>query len=380
MKRVSVIIPAYNQAVYVGKAIQSVLDQTYQNLECIVVDDGSKDRTYKIVNEFEDRRILYIRQLNQGLSAARNTGLTISSGEYISFLDSDDLFTPDKLTKLVEVLEKNPGTALAAGSAYLIDHNDQPIPRQFSSSLPEDSSRLLLGNPLHVGSVLLRREWQEKVGLFDTNLKSYEDWDFWLRLALVGGKMQSIKDIVSYYRFHTAQMTRNRSQMTHASFSVLEKTFSCENLPAEWAALKEKAYSQGFLRAAANDFVSSEFTQAKNNLSKAFQKNPDLLQNDGKLFLDQMAGWTELPKVQDPLTFLENIYQHFPPEIQSIVSRHKRSFLSQAAVNLGFKEFQNNNLVEANRYLKIGITYNPKWIFNRGVLSILRKSMLAPQR
>lgn len=380
MKRVSVIIPAYNQAVYVGKAIQSVLDQSYPNLECVVVDDGSKDHTYKIVNEFTDRRILYIRQLNQGLSAARNTGLTISSGEYISFLDSDDLFTPDKLSKLVDVLEKNPDIAMAAGSAYLINHNDEPIKRQFSSTLPADTSKLLLGNPLHVGSVVLRRAWQEKVGLFDTNLKSYEDWDFWLRLALVGGKMHSIKETVSYYRFHTAQMTRNRSQMTHASFSVLDKTFSTDNLPPEWIALKEKAYSQAFLRAAANDFVSNEFTEAKDNLSQAFQKNPELLQNDGKLFLNQMVGWTELPKVQDPLTFLENVYQHFPPEIQSIVSKHKRNFLSQAAVNLGFKEFQNNNLAEANRYLKIGLSYNPKWIFNRGVLSILRKSILAPQR
>ena len=380
MKLVSVIIPAYNQAVYVGKANQSVLDQSYQDLECVVVDDGSKDHTYKIVNEFNDRRILYIRQLNQGLSAARNTGLTISSGEYISFLDSDDLFTLDKLTKLIDVMEKNPEIAMAAGSAYLINHNDEPIKRQFSSTLPEDSSKLLLGNPLHVGSVVIRREWQEKVGLFDTNLRSYEDWDFWIRLALAGGKMVSVNHTVSYYRFHTAQMTRNRSQMTHASFAVLDKTFLTNNLPSNWANLKEKAYSQAFLRAAANDFVSNEFNEARENLSKAFQKNPELLQNDGKLFLNQLVGWTELPKIQDPLSFLETIYQHFPPEIHSIVSKHKKKFLSQAAVNLGFKEFQNNNLKEANRYLKIGLAYNPKWIFNRGVLSILRKSILAPQR
>ncbi len=380
MKLVSVIIPAYNQAVYVGKAIQSVLAQTYQHVECIVIDDGSQDHTYQAVSAFDDRRLRYIRQLNQGLSAARNTGLNIASGEYISFLDSDDAFTHDKVEKLVQVLEENPEIALAAGTAHLIDEHDTTIQRQFNSSLSADNSQLLLGNPLHVGSVVMRRIWQEKTGLFDTNLKSYEDWDFWLRLALVGGKMLSIPDTVSYYRFHSAQMTRNTNQMTAASFSVLAKTFAHTPLPPQWIALKEKAYSQAFLRAAANHFLSREFLEAKHNLSKALQNNPELLQNEGKSLLNQISGWTELPKVQDPLTFLETIYNHLPPEIQLMASKHKRNFLSKTAVDLGFKEFQNHNLMEANRYLRIGITYHPKWIFNRGVLSILRKSMLAAQR
>ncbi len=380
MKLVSVIIPAYNQAQYVGKAIQSVLDQSYPHLECVVVDDGSKDHTYKIVKQFTDKRILYIRQLNQGLSAARNTGIKISTGDYLSFLDSDDLFTPDKLSLLIEEFEKDENLALAAGSAYLIDQDGNAIKRKFTSKISEDPSQFLLGNPLHVGSVLLKRSWQEKVGLFDPSLRSYEDWDFWIRLALIGGKMKTIQKPVSYYRFHNEQMTRNREQMTHASFSVLEKVFSNADLSSAWVSKKDHAYSHAYLRAAANDFVSNHFTEGKEHLSKAFDLYPDLLENKGKTFLNQTIGWTELPKVSEPLAFLETVYEHFPSEIQQAIGKQKRSYLSQAAINLGFSAFHNNDLSLAYEYLKKGISYNPKWIFNRGVLSIIRKAIFAPQQ
>ena len=122
-------------------------------------------------------RVRYVYQENGGLSAARNTGIRHAAGLYLTYLDSDDLFLPKKLELLVGALESQPEPGLVAGQAVLIDENSQPMGEVFETALPDDPTQLLLGNPLHVGSVLLRREWQDRVGFFDESLRSYEDWE-----------------------------------------------------------------------------------------------------------------------------------------------------------------------------------------------------------
>jgi glycosyltransferase involved in cell wall biosynthesis len=117
MAKVSVIIPAYNQAPYLSKSIQSVLDQTCQDFEIVVVDDGSTDDTAAVVQSFHDDRIHYIYQENRGLSAARNTGIDNSTAEYITYLDSDDLFLPMKIELLGGVLDQDPDIGFLAGQA-----------------------------------------------------------------------------------------------------------------------------------------------------------------------------------------------------------------------------------------------------------------------
>jgi len=156
-KKVSVIIPAYNQGLYLKEAIQSVLDQTYPNFDLVIVDDGSTDDTAEVVHRFRDQRIRYIYQENRGLSAARNTGIQHSDGELLTFLDSDDLFFPDKLEVLVAELEQHPEVGFVAGQAVLIDEYGNPLGEVFNTPLPDDPARLLLWNPLHVCSVMVRR-------------------------------------------------------------------------------------------------------------------------------------------------------------------------------------------------------------------------------
>lgn len=367
---VSVIIPAYNQAKYLKSAITSVLSQTYTFWECIVVDDGSTDNTYEQVHLFKHPKIKYLYQNNAGLSAARNTGMQASRGEYISFLDSDDCFAPQKLELLVEIMNNRPELALVAGNAALIDENGNTINRKFESWIPEKQHELLFGNPLHVGSVMLRREWYLKIGLFDTNLRSYEDWDYWLRIAKSGGKMQSIKPIVSYYRFHTDQMTRNATQMTEASFSVLKKVFDDPNLLPEWQIYKNQAFSQSYLRATANAFLVEDFKNAKVYLSEACRLNPNLLENNGELFLRKISGWSELPKVKSPFNFVRLILENLPKEISGVLPKHHTKILSKFAIEKGFEYYQNKDYFNTFTSFKHGIQLNWAWLFNRGVVKI----------
>lgn len=375
MPKVSVIVPAYNQAHFLGTAIESVLSQTMPDFELIIVNDGSTDPTEQVALAYDDQRIRYIHQLNRGLSGARNTGMRHATGEYITYLDSDDAFLPEKLAVLSKAME-DPAVGFAAGQALPIDEHGKRIGKIFDKGLPTPIEHMLLGNPLHVGSVLLRRTWQERAGFFDENLRSYEDWDMWLRLIRLGCRMQWIPVPVSLYRFHTAQMTRIGKQMTTATFNVLDKIYREPDLPQTWLSLRDQAYSQAHLRAAAQSYHAGDFENGKVNLKKAVELNPALLTDDAQILKAQFSGWTELPKTMKPFQFLADIYHNLPAELGGL-AKQKEKILSSYALQKGFQSFETGDLLQARAYLLQALRIQPALIFNRGALSILWKSFAA---
>jgi len=372
---ISVIIPAYNQGRYLAAAVQSVLDQTLQDFEIIVVDDGSTDQTRQVAAGIDDPRLRYIYQENSGLSAARNTGIRNSTGNTLTFLDSDDLFDPRKLELLADKLDSDPELGFAAGMAVLIDQNGNPLGKTFDQPPPADLTDLLYWNPFHVCSVMIRRNWQEQAGLFDESLRAYEDWDMWLRLARLGCRMGWVAEPVSYYRFHTDQMTRDRERMTTASFAVLSKTFADPALPPNWQAKKDLAYSSAYLRAAIQAYRAAEFTEAGAALAKAVELDPHLAAGQGKLLSERLSAVADLPKVPDKLGFLETIYLHLPPELSGL-AQTRNAHLAKAAIELGFAAYQRGELSEARAFLWKAVRYQPGWMTNTGVISILFKSFV----
>ena len=375
MPTVSVIIPAYNQSRYLGQAIRSVLAQTYASFEIIVVDDGSTDDTRQVATGFADARVRYVHQLNRGLSAARNTGIRHARGELLTFLDSDDLFLEHKLATLVGALEKNPALGLVAGGAILIDEHGELVGEVFDEGLPANLSDLLLGNPLHVGSVLLRREWQERVGFFDETLRSYEDWDMWLRLARLGCPMGSVPRPVSFYRFHRDQMTRIGSQMTTATFAVLEKTYNDPDLPDGWRARRHEAYSRGFLRAAAQAYNASDFTHARECMREAVKLCPELCDNDAEFLAGVTAGWANHTKTRDSLAFLERVYNHLPDEL-AVLRQRRGADLSRQALQVAFAAHARGDSRKAGAHVWRAVAFRPKVLINRGVLAIALRALV----
>ena len=372
---ITVIIPAYNQAQYLADAVGSVLAQSYEQFEVLIIDDGSTDNTRQVAQSFDDPRVHYRYQANRGLSGARNSGIRCARGAYLTYLDSDDLFLPCKLELLLAFMEENPKVGLVAGQAVPIDEVGRHIGKLFDAELPQDGARLLLSNPLHVGSVLLRREWQEKVGFFDETLRSYEDWDMWLRLALAGCQMAWLPQPVSQYRFHRAQMTRDGRQMTTASFAVLDKLFANHDLPTDWLALRDKAYSQAHLRAAAQAYLGRNFTAGGEHLTTAATLSPELLAEGGRSLAAHFAAWTELPKNDAPLLFLQDIYDNLPQALAALRPR-RRSELGRMAMERAFKRYEQGDMPEARRAVRRAIQCQPGWLLNRGALSIFIRSHL----
>jgi hypothetical protein len=369
MPSVSVIVPAYNQSRYLGAAIRSALVQTRRDLDVLVVDDGSTDDTREVVTAFTDPRVKYIFQQNRGLSAARNTGLEHATGEFVTFLDSDDEFLPEKLETLLEAFERDPSLGMAAGQAVLIDQDGHELGEVFDRPLPAESSELLLGNPLHVGSVLLRRSWQQRVGVFDETLRSYEDWDMWLRLARAGCPMAWVPRPVSRYRFHQEQMTRIGTQMTTATFAVLEKTYASPDLPLSWVARRDEAYSRAFLRAAAQSYLGGDAAGGCEHMRQAVHRNPALAADGGERLAGIAAGWANHAKTRDPLGYLERFYDNLPEELAGLRQRRRRELAEQAR-RMAFGAEARGALDEARSLARRAVGYRPAFGLDRALMRL----------
>lgn len=205
---VSVVIPTHNRARLLPEAIDSVLAQTYGNVEIIVVDDGSIDETPSALEPYRDR-IVYLRQENRGRSAARNAGIAVSSGEYLAFLDSDDVFLPDKLTTQVGFLVEHPDVDVVYGHGYILTDRgiEGPLPPALLTPVTSDDPMVVLKRllrrslfPPHLA--LIRTSALDPNQLFDESLEVLEDWDFWLRLGLRGAAFRYQHDVVASYRWY----------------------------------------------------------------------------------------------------------------------------------------------------------------------------------
>ncbi|MCK4792141.1 MAG: glycosyltransferase family 2 protein [Desulfobacteraceae bacterium] len=185
---VSVIIPTYNRAHLIRRAIESVLNQTCQDFEIIVIDDGSIDDTKEVIESFNDERILYIRHnRNKGGAAARNTGIQAAKGEYIAFQDSDDEWLPEKLEKQIEHFTK---CSDSVGVVYCSHHTQDDLSGRIWKAPLSDLRRgnvynFLLNGwcPASTSFFLLARRIFEKSGIFDETLPSFQDYDLWIRVA-----------------------------------------------------------------------------------------------------------------------------------------------------------------------------------------------------
>jgi glycosyltransferase involved in cell wall biosynthesis len=204
----------FNLKQYVGEAIDSVLNQTYPNIEIIVVDDGSTDNPEAVLNGYEGH-IRLIRRENRGLSSARNTGIENSEGHYLVFLDADDYIFPDKIETEVKVLEKYPEIGWVYGSALIIDENKRIVgklpDKNIGSTVQPPEGRifdtLISINIMPVNAVMIRKKVID-VGLFDESLTSYEDLDFWLRVS-AKYEVKYIDKPLAFVRFRPDSMQRN---------------------------------------------------------------------------------------------------------------------------------------------------------------------------
>jgi glycosyltransferase involved in cell wall biosynthesis len=245
--KVSIVIPAYNAMTYLPDTLASVFKQTFNDFEVLLVDDGSTDSLQTwVAQTVRDPRFKSISQPNQGLSAARNTGITHSQSEYIAFLDADDLWHPTKLAQQVQWLNAHPQIGLIYTLTASIDSVGNPTGRVLGAEIAGNVlSEMLQRNIIDCpSSVLVRRQCFDLVGLFDRTLRSVEDWDMWIRIAAVY-PLAVINIPLVYYRQHPSNMSKNWRVMEQAFQQAIAKAFA--SVPLELQALKPKSLGSAYL-------------------------------------------------------------------------------------------------------------------------------------
>ncbi len=225
---VSVIIPTYNRAGLIGKPIHSILNQTYQDFEIIVVDDCSTDNTEQVLKEFNDPRIRYIRhQKNSGAAIARNTGINHSTSPYIAFLDSDDEWLPEKLAKQLSLFQQcDPEVGFIYTGFAAVDEFNQ-VKRVISSNHRGSlSDRLLYSNFIGTPStVMVKRNYLQQVQGFDPNMPSFiEDMDLWLRLS-EHCQFEVIPEVLTRYAYSDSgdRLTLNHKSVVEGTLAFIHK-------------------------------------------------------------------------------------------------------------------------------------------------------------
>lgn len=225
---VSVVIPNYNYARYLREAIDGVLSQSIDELEVIVVDDGSKDDSRKLIEDYGDR-IQSIFQKNQGVSAARNNGAALSRGEFIAFLDADDVWLPRKIEKQLELFAANDDIGLVHVGVMDIDAEGRELVSKTEGGEGDVSFDLLrLSGPVILGGgsgMMLRRSIFDKIGGFDLRMSTSADWDIFYRASSVC-KVGFVPEVLLKYRVHGSNMHSNVKAMEHDMLIGYDKAFN----------------------------------------------------------------------------------------------------------------------------------------------------------
>jgi len=253
---VSVIIPCYNYGHFLCETLENIQLQTYQNLECIIVDDGSTDNTKEIVQSYvsKDTRFRYFRQRNKGTSSAKNNGIRIATGEFIQFLDADDLLNKKKLEVQVLFLINNPDVDIIYGDVRYFD-SDNPTRRSKSFDLKDQAwmpnvsgkdevilKPLLINNIMVISAPLIRRKVFANVGEFNDKLKGCEDWDLWIRCALAGYffYFDNSEDQFTFIRVHSKSASNNSIFMFNEEYKIRKALLNNNCIPATLQSINKR--------------------------------------------------------------------------------------------------------------------------------------------
>lgn len=218
----SVVIPCFNHGRYLGEAIESAMNQTWPSVEIIVVDDGSTDNTPEAVKQYPS--VIGIRQENQGVSAARNRGLGACRGEYVLFLDADDLLLPEALEISVRAMNSHPDWGFVSGDFRFCDHQRNVLDKSSFTEVTSDHYNALLRRDyiaMH-GAVLYRRSVMDRVCGFDVRLRTAEDHEMYLRIARQFPVGQ-VRGVMALYRQYPSTVSRNSRRMMEGGMEVLRR-------------------------------------------------------------------------------------------------------------------------------------------------------------
>lgn len=329
MPQVSVIMPAYNAAPFISRAIESVLAQTYGDWELLVIDDGSTDGTEQVARSFPDARLRYVDQTNQGPAAARNLGLANSQGDYVIFLDADDWWDPRCLGSLAEAFcTAGPKDAVShANWAYARDTGQVGKVVDSKMARGDALSTLILRNPLAIHSALVRRSALITVGGFPTDDPALEDWELWLRLAAAGYGFVHVPEVLAFYCWRPGSKGKDVPRRKADRLATLDRLWSRSDLTTEIRGIKATSYATAHIDFAVAELGLDHENAAWREIDQAIRWLPDIATAVDTFyrlsFASQATGehdqerWLDDFDADNSARHVESLLQHFEASAQS---------------------------------------------------------------
>ncbi len=379
---VSIIIPNYNHARYVGDAIHSVLSQTHPGFEIIVVDDGSTDDSRQVIGEFGEK-VRAIYKDNAGLSAARNTGIEAAQGDYIGVLDADDMYEPRFIEILLGCLEEAPDADGIHCGYRFVDHQNQPLPQVEARDVPpgELFQALVDGNFLVPESMFLRRHCYDQAGLFDISLTALEDLDMWLRVSS-RFRIISTTEVLTRHRVLPGSMSADPTRQFQNRMKVICKHFGEEpGAGGTWSPAQRRAYGRGYLISAVEYLQANNESRASECVRSMAQAWPDLL---GRMETFYELGCGSQPKGyrgEFASLDLERNYQvvtRLLEGITQVAGMNGRMQTAMAHANHAFGRlaYGQGRTSAARSFLVRALRFRPAFLVDRSFAGALIRSML----
>lgn len=272
---VTIVTPVYNQAEYLAETIESVLDQDYPNLEYIVIDDGSTDDTFKVLERFAGR-IKHLRQSNMGQANTLNRGWKMAQGSLVGYLSSDDILYPGAITKLVNILISEPSIVCVFPDSNLIDNRSRVVKKNVCK--PFDLTETVVRQECYIGpGAIFRHSIFEVVGYWKPELMLAPDREFWIRLSSCG-YIQMCSEVLAGYRMHPESISYKfvSEEISREYIDVLDEYFLVANVPAEIKARKLEAYAYAYLLIARNCFRAGRVKKGIEFYKYACSQHKDL--------------------------------------------------------------------------------------------------------
>jgi len=295
---VSLVIATFNHARLLGEALDSALSQTLAGVDVVVVDDGSTDDTPAVLARYGGR-VRIVRQPNRGLAAARNAGIAAARGRYLAFLDADDVVAPTKLAEQLAVLERAPGvgwtycdvmieTAATGGKITASERFGYGARSLDGWLFPE----LIRGNFIPAIAPLVRRSLIDATGGFDESLTALEDWDLWLRLALIA-EARYTPAVLATYRVQAAGMSEDRARMDRNRFRVVDKLHRMRPAALEGlGTLGRRIVADAHNWLGKEAYARGDWAEARRRFAASLATVPWQRQAPRLLGLSLVRGWT----------------------------------------------------------------------------------------
>ena len=381
--QVSVITPAYNAAVTIGRTIASVQAQTFHDWEHIIIDDGSTDDTRAAVDAARDSRLRYTYQPNQGPAEARNHGIRVSHGDQVIFLDADDGWDERCLERLqARSKAESPGAITHGDWAYIDSEGHIGRTRCTAFAAGDSLNTLLLGNPMAIHSVLAPRQAIIDVGGFATS-GMLEDWHLWLRLARAGHHFVHTPALVAYYFWQPGSRSRNIERRKSERLATLDEIWATVGVADPLQSIREPSYATAYIDLCVSRFGQGDDVEALAEFDAAVARHRPVMEQIDTYYriayaeqsahegateqlretLDQEAAGRRIDRL------LDHIREHYS-------AAEARTARRAAYAALGMAHYHERRHAPARAYLWSAVRSNPAALLDRTVGGTLARALM----